>query len=133
MSQENVEVVRRGWEAFMRGDDGFWEQFDAEVEWTTAEDEPDPQTYRGVEGVRRLVSKLLDELWERDFEVLSIEFIDAGRFVVVPVRVRVKARQSGVELEAEEVYVQELRGGKVVRVREYRTKHEALEAAGISE
>jgi ketosteroid isomerase-like protein len=117
----------------MRGDDGFWEQFDAEVEWTTAEDEPDPQTYRGVEGVRRLVSMLLDELWERDFELLSIEYIDAGRFVVVPVRVRVKARQSGVELEAEEVYVQELRGGKVVRVREYRTKREALEAVGLSE
>jgi hypothetical protein len=53
--------------------------------------------------------------------------------VVVPVRVRVKGRQSGVELEAEETYVYELRGNKVVRVREYRTKREALEALGLSE
>jgi ketosteroid isomerase-like protein len=55
MSQENVEVVRRTTEAVIRGDDDFVEAFDADVEWTTAADEPDPQTYRGIEGVRSLV------------------------------------------------------------------------------
>jgi hypothetical protein len=64
------------------------------------------------------VRVLFDELWERDFEVLSIEFIDADPHVVVPVRARVKGRQSGVELEAEETYVYELRGRKIVRVSE---------------
>jgi ketosteroid isomerase-like protein len=132
MSQENVEIVRRTTEAVIRGDDDFVEAFDADVEWTTAADEPDPQTYRGIEGVRSLVRVLLDELWERDFEVLSIEFIDADPHVVVPVRARVKARQSGVELEAEETYVYELRGNKIVRVSEYRTKREALEPLGLS-
>jgi ketosteroid isomerase-like protein len=132
MSQENVEIVRRTMEAFIRNDDDFSERFDADVEWTTAADEPDPQTYRGIEGIRSLVRVLFDELWERDFEVLSIEFIDADPHVVVPVRARVKARQSGVELEAEEAYVYELRAHKVVRVREYRTKREALEAVGLS-
>jgi ketosteroid isomerase-like protein len=133
MSQENVEIVRRMLEAFIRGDDDFGERFDADIEWTTAADEPDPQTYHGIEGIRSLMRVLFDELWERDFEVLSIEFIDADPHVVVPVRARVKARQSGVELEAEEVYVYELRAHKVVRVREYRTKAEALEAVGLSE
>src|SRR6266576_801571 len=83
MSQENVEIVRRTMEAFIRGDDDFSERFDADVEWTTAADEPDPQTYRGIEGIRSLVRVLFDELWERDFEVLSIEFIDADPHVVV--------------------------------------------------
>jgi ketosteroid isomerase-like protein len=133
MSQENVEIVRRTMEAFIRGDDDFWKRFDPDIEWTTAADEPDPQTYRRIEGIRSLVRVLFDELWERDFEVLSIEFIDADPHVVVPVRARVKARQSGVELEAEETYVYELKGHKVVRVREYRTKREALEAVGLSE
>jgi ketosteroid isomerase-like protein len=133
MSQENVEIVRSTMEAFIRGDDDFWERFDADIEWTTAADEPDPQTYRGIEGIRSLVRALFDELWERDFEVLSVEFIDADPHVVVPLRLRVKARQSGVELEAEETHVYELRSHKVVRVREYRTKREALEAVGLSE
>ena len=43
MSQENVEIVRRMLEAFIRGDDDFGERFDADIEWTTAADEPDPQ------------------------------------------------------------------------------------------
>jgi ketosteroid isomerase-like protein len=133
MSQENVEVVRRTWEAFMRGDESYLHEFEVSVEWTTAEDEPDPQTYRGIEGVRTLARTLFGELWERDFEILSIEYIDAEPFVIVPFRALVKARLSGVELEAEETHVYELRGGKVVRVREYRTKREALEAAGLSE
>ena len=133
MSRENVDVVRRGFDAFLHGDDSFFEQFDPNVEWTTADDEPDPQTYRGIEGVKRLIGMLFDELWERDdFEVVSVEFIDAGRFVLVPVRARVKARQSGVELEADETYVYELEQGKVVRVREYRTKSDALEAVGLA-
>jgi ketosteroid isomerase-like protein len=77
---------------------------------------------------------LFDELWERDsFEILSIEFIEAGQFVVVPIRARVKARQSGVELETDETYVYELAEGTVVRVREYRTKQEGLEAVGLAE
>jgi ketosteroid isomerase-like protein len=133
MSQENVEIVRRTMEAFMRGDDDFSEWFDADIKWTTAADEPDPQTYCGIEGIRSLVRVLFEELWESDFEVLSIEFIDADPHVIVPVRARVKARQSGVELEAEETYLYELRGHKVARVREYRTKREALEAVGLSE
>jgi ketosteroid isomerase-like protein len=128
-----VEIVRRTMEALIRGDDDFSERFDADIEWTTAADEPDPQTYCGIEGIRSLMRVLFEELWESDFEVLSIEFIDADPHVIVPVRARVKARQSGVELEAEETYLYELRGHKVVRVREYRTKREALEAVGLSE
>jgi ketosteroid isomerase-like protein len=134
MSRENMELVRSAFDTFLRGDDSFFEQFHPEVEWMTAQDEPDQQTYRGIEGVKRLLSMLFDELWDRDgFEILSIEFIEAGEFVVVPIRARVKARQSGVELEADETYVYELAEGKVVRVREYRTKQEALEAVGLAE
>jgi ketosteroid isomerase-like protein len=134
MSRKNVELVRGAFDAFLRGDESFFEQFHPDVEWTTAQDEPDQQTYRGIEGVKRLLSMLFDELWERDgFEILSIEFIEAGEFVVVPIRARVKARQSGVELEADETYVYELAEGRVVRVREYRTRQEALEAVGLRE
>jgi ketosteroid isomerase-like protein len=132
VSRENVEIMGEFFERFLRADDRTFEHFDPAVEWTTAEDEPDSQTYHGIEGVKRLLAMLFEELWERDsLELLSIEFLDAGRFVVVPVSARVTARQSGLRVKAEETYLCELENGKVVRVMEYRTKREALEAAGL--
>jgi ketosteroid isomerase-like protein len=67
MSQENVEIVRRSWEAWIRGDlDELFEAFDPAVEWDTRTFEgwPDPDVYRGHEGVRRFLEEWLAS-WER--------------------------------------------------------------------
>ena len=102
--------------------------------WTTAEDEPDHQTYEGHDGVRRLFS-VWNELWETGFEA-AFEYEEprtAGADVIVPVRVKVRGLSSGVEVEINETYMFEFADGKIVRVREFRTKQEALEIAGLSE
>ncbi len=63
MSQENVEVVRRAFEAYVRGDlETSLAAFDPEVE-TYDHDLPDAGEYRGVEGLLRWQAD-----WDREWE-----------------------------------------------------------------
>ena len=133
MSRENVEVAKRVIDAFNRGDmDEVFALLDPNVRWTTADDEPDSQTYVGHEGVRQLIASLLD-IWEQGFTVKAHEFIDLGDIVVMPFTAPVQARGSGVALNAEETHVFTMHRGKIVRVREYRTRDDALKAVGLKE
>ena len=53
MSQENVEIIRRGYEAFAKGRIAF-ELLDPEIEWRGPREFPDlAETRYGHEGVRR--------------------------------------------------------------------------------
>ena len=133
MSRQNVEIAKRAVDAFNRGDmDELFALLNPTVQWTTADDEPDPQTYVGHEGVRQLIASLLD-IWEQGFTMKAHEFIDLGDVVVVPFTIPVQARGSGVALNAEETHVFTMHHGKIVRVREYRTRDDALKAVGLKE
>src|SRR5918999_3630098 len=130
MSAENVEVVRRSFEAFARGDlDAAFEAYDPSIEWCTAHYEPDQQVYRGFDGLRRFAATI-GEPWQDRFAdtVTADAFIDRGDLVVVPWHGLLHGRGSRIEIEVSETYVARLRDGKIVRVDEYRTKEEALEA-----
>jgi ketosteroid isomerase-like protein len=130
VAPENLDVVRRSFQALARGDfETAFAEHAPDTEWRTASDEPDSQTYRGLEGLRRLVASLA-EPWEDRFE-RSVElesFISRGPWVVVPWRARLHGRGSGLEIEVFETYAVLVRAGKIVRVDEYRTTEEALEA-----
>lgn len=130
MAPENLDVVRRSFQALARGDfEAAFAEHAPDTEWRTASDEPDSQKYRGIEGLRRLVASLA-EPWEDRFE-RSVElesFISRGPWVVVPWRARLHGRGSGLEIEVFETYAVLVRAGKIVRVDEYRTTEEALEA-----
>ena len=135
MSRENVEVVRRSMEAFRGGDVATsLAAFSPGVEWRTAADEPDPTTYRGLDGLVALIEDW-SQMWEDNFFAAAEpqEFIDHNDFVVVPVRAVVRGKGSGVEVEILETYVFRFQDGQVVEVREFRKKAEALEAVGLSE
>jgi ketosteroid isomerase-like protein len=130
VAPENLDVVRRSFQALARGDfEAAFAEHAPDTEWRTASDEPDSQKYRGIEGLRRLVASLA-EPWEDRFE-RSVElesFISRGPWVVVPWRARLHGRGSGLEIEVFETYAVLVRAGKIVRVDEYRTTEEALEA-----
>ena len=131
MSQENVEIVRTGVEAFNAGDwDRYFDQLDPDVEWWDRGDEPHATVHRGHEGVRAFLAELGEAL---ELRVDAKEFVDAGDSVVVCLRLYGRGKASGVKFEEHEVQALRLRNGKIVEVREYRTKDEALEAVGLSE
>ena len=135
MSTENVEVVRRAFEAATRRDAAtVLALYDPDVEI-------DPRgplarligsdIYRGVDGVRRFY-RAYNEAWgEINYQVE--ELIDAGDEVVSVVKNRLRGRSSGVEVERDIPAVWTVREGKIVRVAFYATREDALEAAGLTD
>ena len=141
MSQENVELARRGYMAFqdlldraMAGQDisdaPEWEVWDADVVIVEIAEYPDAATYRGHEGMRRWLAGWLDAFDEMSVEPL--EFISVGDHVVVPTHQRFRSK-AGVDVDQHITQVLRFRGGKVIYATGYRDKSEALEAAGASE
>jgi ketosteroid isomerase-like protein len=132
--RHNLEIVRRSFDAFARGDfDTAFADYHPEIEWCTAADEPDQQTYRGLAGLRVLVATLADPWMDRFGSATEFEdFVDCGDWVVVPWRAQVLGKGSGVPMEISETYAVLVRGGQIVRVDEYRTKEQALEALRLA-
>jgi ketosteroid isomerase-like protein len=132
MSQDNVEVVRRGHEAFERGDlTAMLELLDHEVVSYVAAPLPDPGEYHGPEGLLQMFAN-----WTEGFDEYvqrAEEYIEAGDHVIAGVYQRGTGTQSGVPVERRFWFLHTLRKGKLVRVGVHDTKQQALEAAGLSE
>jgi ketosteroid isomerase-like protein len=133
MSQENVDVVREAWRAYEVGD--FGRALDCFAEEWVGEDYPnlpDQRTYKGRAGVRER-ERRFRKTW-KDMAFVPVEFIDAGEdLVLAVVEVRGHGRGSDVPVETRAAFVYELRDGRIVRDRLFRTKTQALEAAGLRE
>jgi ketosteroid isomerase-like protein len=136
MSEENVEIVRRLYEAFRegmeRGDFGAWFDSDEvadDLEWITIPG-VGLGNYRGREGFLEFM-----QLWTGEFEDWSIELkqvIDADDDCVVSVfHQTATGKGSGARVELMQGAVNELEGGRVIRVRHFASPHEALKAAGL--
>jgi uncharacterized protein len=132
VSQENVELARRGYDAFNRGDmEVAFELFDPEIEWSEGTDVPEPQVYHGHDGVRRQQERFR-EAWE-SFSIEPEEFIEMGEQLVVIAKLVGRGKGSGVEVEARGAHVWTVRDGKAVRLEMYGDPAKALEAVGFAQ
>jgi ketosteroid isomerase-like protein len=133
MSQENVEVVRACFEAWERGGvDAVAQFWDPQIDWRSAEGAlDDVGVIRGVEAMRAYAQDWLDEFEDVHFELEEV--IDAGEQVVSVQRITGRAKASGVATELRYAVLNTIRNGKVVRGREYWTRAEAVEAAGLAQ
>jgi ketosteroid isomerase-like protein len=137
MSQENVEIVRRLLKAFADGGldalDAMAEFWDPHINWRAAEGAiDDVGEMHGWEAVRRHIQDWIDMF--DDLTVVAEELVDAGDDRVVAVqRTTGRAKVSGIETEIRFSVVYTLRDGKIVQVREYMDKEQALEAVGLRE
>lgn len=134
MPPENVEIVRRIFEAVARRDSAaVLGLYDPEVVWDhtrgpAREVMGEPCVYRGHEGLRRW-SREWYEAWE-DVQADVVEVVEVGEHVVSVLNYRGRGRASGVQVEmAQMAGAWTIRDGKVVRVLWFRTRGEALEAA----
>jgi ketosteroid isomerase-like protein len=132
VSSANVDVVRSSFEAFGRGDfEEAFARYDPSVEWCTATDEPDQETYIGVPALRRFVAYIADPWSDRFGSAVEWEdFIDCGDWVVAPWSATLHGHGSGIEIEVFETYAVLVRDGLIRRVDEYRTVEQALLAVG---
>lgn len=133
MSQENVEIARRAWEAFRVG--GFpavrgllhsdFEMVRTGIQFTES------GTYRGYEAAMESMQDFTGAFDDHVAE--PEEFIDAGDMVVVAQRERSRARASSVELLETWYAVCTLREGKLLRLQWFGEREEALRAAGLAQ
>ena len=132
MSEEALELARRAWAAYERGD--ITVAFaNTSPDLITSVEAPIPiaGTYHGPEG---LLQSLLD--WAEGFEELdqkAEEFIEVGEGrVIVRVRQTGRLADSSVPVEGIFWFLLTVRQGKFVRVNICNEKAKALEAAGLS-
>ena len=113
MSQENVEAVRRMFDAFLAADiQAALSFYDPDVEWDGT-NLPDGQVGRGHEAILDHVSR-----WAEQWEEWSVEVervIDAGgEQVVLLMRERGQSK-SGLKMDERHAELYTFRDGKIVR------------------
>jgi len=134
VSQENVEVVRRAFQAFAdRGLDAMAEFWDPDIVWRAAEGAIDDiGEMHGQVAVRRYMEDWIDTF--DDYKVVVEELRDVGDDRVLSIqRVKGRAKLSGVEIELRYASVNTVRDGKALRVREYLSVEDAFKTVGLEE
>ncbi|MGH2973427.1 MAG: nuclear transport factor 2 family protein [Solirubrobacterales bacterium] len=131
MSKENMDIVRRGYDAYARGDLASV-LADVDPEMITYRREPDGATFRGPEGFLEAIAEWVEDFDE--FAATAEEVIDANdRQVLVRVHQKAVGAQSRAPIEADYWFVHTLRDAMLIRLDMFATKAHALEAAGLSE
>ena len=135
MSEENVEIVRRAYEVFAsEGLDRFMEHFTDDIEYRVLAGGGSLELgpLHGKDAVRAWLQDWIDMF--DGFWMELVGLIDAGGVTVFTAeRYGGRARLSGVETDSANWTVFTIRDGKIAGGREYWTREQALEAAGLRE
>lgn len=133
MSEEQIDLIRQGFEAFNRGDwDAALEFVSEDVVWgaylATMDGE---RAIFGREALRRTWESQREDLGVK-VEARQIRDLGAGS-VIVKLHGTGRGSASGVPVEVEYVQLWTIRGGLVVRLDNYTSEAEALEAVGLTD
>jgi uncharacterized protein len=134
MSQENVEIVRGGYEALSRGDvEAILQMCDPNVECRLPEGGINTGTLRGHQALREFLQGYIDAF--DSFRLEPEQFFEADEQVVVFVRVVGRGRGSGIEVDSRPAHVWTMQSGVGVGVEVFAdgAGEAALKAAGLSE
>jgi ketosteroid isomerase-like protein len=132
VSEENISIVRRAFEAFTERDaDAITALADPEVEFVaphTAALAREGQPYRGWDGLRCYMEDVA-RLWQ-EMQAIPQQFRDLDDTVVVLGRVYARGKD-GLLVDSPVGWVWRLRDGKIVWGRGYESHEEALEAISV--
>jgi ketosteroid isomerase-like protein len=131
MPQENVELVRRSVEELDPTFAHVVALWDPEIDWRAIEGAPDDVgVFKGHEAMRRYYAQwfdTFDDLRAQPEEVIDVP--DDRVIAVLHVTGRMKDSEAEVDMRLAILYT--VRDGLIVRGREYATREQALEAAGL--
>jgi ketosteroid isomerase-like protein len=134
MSRENVEIVRRGTDAFNRRDlDGTLEGWapDAVLDWSNSRG-VEAGVYRGHSEIRAFMERFLGT-WDE----VRIEFIDGPVEIedglLLTENVTYLRGRDGIQVQARSAWLTRIRDGEQISLTLYQTKQDAIEAAGLRE
>jgi ketosteroid isomerase-like protein len=128
LSQENVEIVRRGFSTPGPLSDATDLASDAEFDFTDIY--PDQPVLRGIEAMRRFRDA---GPWGNSIHFEPERYFDVDEErVLVFVHVTSTGQTSGAAVDSRVAQEFTLRDGLIVRVKIYRDRAEALEAVGLA-
>ncbi len=133
MSQQNVEIVRRGYEQFKSRGMFVAEIVTPDFAWDMSNflGWPEQQVYEGVDGARSFL-EAWTAAWD-DWELEVDALHDAGDKVVAVMRQRGRAKATGIPVDMSLAQVWTLSDGKEARMDMYSDPDEALKAVGLAE
>ena len=130
MSEENVELVRRLYEAYFDAQLGTVAEtiLDAEIEWHASD------AFGVVHGREAVVAHLNDVRASfDDWKMTAMDLLDAGDDVIGVHQASGVGRTSGATVDFRFAGVYSVRANKIILVREFDTRAEALKAGGLAE
>ena len=131
MSRRNVEIVRKVYEHWGRGDFRAGANlYDPYMLLVLRPEFPDAGAYCGPDEIRTYMR----EHFLADLEnavIAGEEFLDAGESVVVRVKQEATGPGSGASVAIRYYQVWTFRGRSLIRIESIRDRAEALEAAGL--
>ena len=132
MSEENVEIVQRGIEAWNRRDLKLWLALfssDAEIDWSRSR-APHKGVYRG----HGELEAFWDVFWStfEDVQLETYGLAEAGSEVIYSNTSHSRGRE-GIEVIARSTFVWTVKNGQITRIRMFQERDEALEAVGLRE
>jgi ketosteroid isomerase-like protein len=128
--RENVEIVRRVYEAWRRDEfPGPAELMDTRIEYVNPAGAVEPGIRRGIGAFSAAVEKVF-EAWE-NWRMEPERLIAVGDQVAVAVRYQARGRATGIEVAGRESALWTLRDGKVVRYEWFHEPADAFEALGL--
>ena len=111
-AHDNGELIRRGYEAFSKGDmETIANIFAPDIRWTISGRSQISGTYNGQEETFAFFGKLM-ELTDGSFTIASHDLLASDDHVVV--LARESARRNGKSLESDDVHVWHVAAGKAV-------------------
>ena len=131
MSQENVEIVREMWGAFLGDDPTSGLSFcHPDIEWDGT-NLPDGQVARGHEAIVEHLMRWA-EMWD-EWRMEPERLIDVGGDQVILVFREIGRSESGLKVDERHAELYAVRQGKVVYRKGFSDPADALEAVGLSE
>jgi ketosteroid isomerase-like protein len=132
MSQENVELVYRWYEAFRQHDNEACVRDSAsDVEIVSYLLGVEGTVFKGHAGMCRYIDQVFGVF--PDWHARVVGTIDQGDTVIAEIRMAGRGAGSGLEIEQTTWQVTRFREGKMIGFTAYGDRAAALEAAGLSE
>jgi ketosteroid isomerase-like protein len=129
MREEDLEALRRGYEAWNHGDvESVLGLVHPEMAWSPGEEAPEAGRFTGRDGFAAFITS-----WSESFDEFRLEpeeMTAVGDCVIVVLRQSGRGAGSGIELDIRTVHVWTIRDGQAVAWAGYRNREQALAAIG---
>jgi ketosteroid isomerase-like protein len=132
MSEENVDVVRRAWQAVSSHGDLPFDLWDEDLRIDNMPEFPIQGPYNGHEGLAQWRQDIAEVIEDLRFDVKEVIDLDEERVLSVQ-RAAGRAAHTGIEMDVLWASVLTLHEGKIVHAQGYWTPEQAREAVGLPE